>query len=65
MARTKDKPGIVPVERVYWHPQGARPCSNVENAAALEIVLAVLAKKITVAEAEEHLHNIFQGRELP
>jgi hypothetical protein len=46
-----------------WLPSGPRPCTDVENEGALKIVLAVLAKKMTVKEAEEHLANIFQGRE--
>jgi hypothetical protein len=40
-----------------------RPCTPVENAGAMQIVQAVLAKKMTVKEADEHLATIFQGRE--
>jgi hypothetical protein len=40
-----------------------RPCTPVENAGAMQIVQAVLAKKMTVKEAEDHLAVIFQGRE--
>jgi hypothetical protein len=50
--------------RTAWVPGGPRPCTDVENAGALKIVLAVLENKMTVEEAEGHLHNIFQGREL-
>ena len=35
-----------------------------ENAGAAQIMQAVLAGKMSVKEAEEHLHNIFKGREL-
>ena len=68
MARRKEPEGpvakvLLPESRV-WRPVGPRPCTDVENAAALQIVMAVLDKKMTVAEAEEHLHNIFKGREL-
>ena len=48
-----------------WRPGGPRPCTDVENKAAIEIIQAVLAKRMTVAEAEAHLHTIFGGAELP
>ena len=48
-----------------WRPSGPRPCTDVENKACIQIIQAVLAKQMTVAEAEAHLHAIFQGRELP
>jgi hypothetical protein len=47
------------------HERAQRPCTPVENAGAMEIVQAVLAKKMTVKEAESHLAVIFQGRERP
>jgi hypothetical protein len=50
--------------RTPWVPHGPRPCTDVENEGALKIVLAVLDQKMTVEEAQAHLHNIFQGREL-
>lgn len=57
----------IPAERADPYPwlRGPRPCTDVENKAALQIIQAVLAKQMTVAEAEEHLHTIFRGRELP
>ena len=48
-----------------WVPRGPRPCTDVENKAAIEIIQAVISKRMTVAEAEAHLHTIFKGRELP
>jgi hypothetical protein len=42
---------------------GRAACTPRENIAAMQIVQAVLAKKLTVAEAERHLATIFQGRE--
>lgn len=44
---------------------GRASCTPRENVAAMQIMQAVLAGKITPAEAEEHLHTIFQGREVP
>ena len=40
------------------------PCTAAENAAALKIVQAVMAKKYTVHEAHIELHKLFKGREL-
>lgn len=42
---------------------GRPSCTPRENIAAMQIVQAVLAKKMSVAEAEDHLAVIFQGRE--
>lgn len=58
-------PALPRPSSVAWVPGGPRPCTDVENAGALHIVLAVLEGKMPVAEAEAHLHTIFQGRELP
>ena len=44
-------------------PAGRSSCTPRENVAAMQIVQAVLAKKMTVTEAEDHLATIFQGRE--
>lgn len=64
-AKSQDFPvGSAKPESEKWRPVGPRPCTDVENEAAIKIVLAVLEKKMTVEEAEGHLHNIFQGREL-
>lgn len=44
---------------------GRASCTPRENVAAMQLVQAVLAKKLTVADAEAHLQTIFQGRERP
>jgi hypothetical protein len=58
-------PATSALPRTTWVPRGPRPCTDAENAGALAIVIAVLEKKMTMVEAEDHLHNIFKGRELP
>lgn len=40
------------------------PCTDAENARALKIVQAVMAKTLTVHEAHVELHKVFRGREL-
>jgi hypothetical protein len=58
--RDDDNPGHY---RLTDLKAGRPSCTPRENIAAMQIVQAVLAKKMTVKEAEGHLAVIFNGRE--
>lgn len=60
---TRGKILVGPWQTPDWMRAG-KPCTDAENAQALKIVQAVMAKKLTVHGAHVALHTLFKGREL-